>query len=239
METKKSIYKQPPEKQQNYAIDLVDDDIKVYLDLVQNKRNGSHVNGEEQQIESISKIVYGDKDSDKKDEAQKVSNGSLLGSGPEQEDETISKIHTPEMIRGVQRDPRNDVTLPPYEFKFFKKASGKEQMYLIVNRRFKFRQGKFCKKRFYFACMFPKCTARAIAIGERDDKNPTITRIDTVHRLADGSGDIHVHNMGAILAEECRERMRQMVFADSSKACRQVNVFLLFFLCSVFYHFHF
>ena len=138
--------------------------------------------------------------------------------------------NTKEMISRVQKDPRDN--FPPYEFKmvwYGKKASGKEHITLIVNGCYKFTKRQCKQNRFYFECNFPKCKAKAIAIGEKNDKNPTITRIDTVHRLS--SGDIHVATRGVRLAEDFRERLQQIVFVDPTRACRQVFIIaLLYFL---------
>ena len=103
----------------------------------------------------------------------------------------------------VLRDPNNDAVMPPHVFKTTTKKSGREFLTLIVDGRYKFLKRKFLKGKFYFECNVPQCGAKAHASGQKEDKNPSITRIDTVHRIGNGSGDDHVPDRGIRLAEEC------------------------------------
>ena len=125
-------------------------------------------------------------------------------------------------LQGGGGEGGNEATIPPHVFKTTKKKSGKETLVLIVSGRYKFLKRKWVKNKFYFECNIPACSAKAHAQGQIGDKNPAITRIDTVHRIADGSGDIHLPDRGVRLAEECRERLRQVMYSDPTMACREV-----------------
>ena len=121
------------------------------------------------------------------------------------------------------RDPRNDQEFPPHFIRVIKKTSKKECINLIVSGAYKFLNRKFKNNKLYFECNVPQCSAKAHAIvTDKNDKNPMFTRIDTVHKVQNGSGAVHLPDKGVRLAEQCRENIRQLMYDDPTLACKKV-----------------